>query len=547
MKKILVFSIFAFVIMLPFARIGFALYPSTDPWPMYRYDLAHSGTTTSDPPSDSSSPWTYYVSAGGLTVVATPLVVDGRVIFQVTDRAIAVDETNGVELWKYQASGWLTAPTYADGKVFLGSGVSDNAGGVVCLNVSTGEDIWSKDLSTNYVKGAPLVKDGVVYIGVTGNYTYAYEAATGHYKWGYATDGPVYSSPASDGNILFFGSDNGTLYALNVSGPTPVQMWNFTANGAIRSTPSINDDRIFFGSDNNRLYAVNETTGELIWTWQTGNPSAKIQNGVAVANSIVYVTSGDMPKVYALYADAAPGNYTDPDQAISYWTRDVSSDDVGNLNEPVYANGKVVVTSVSGGNHQGLYVLDADVGNVIWKQIRGYWSSMGSAVVADGRVWYSLYYGDPAYSLNLNCIGAAFPPTIYQYGVNADGQTFDVTMETNSTITSFNTASLQTNGTISFKAQGIGTTNMCNITLPMNMLDGDYSVYVDGLIIDPAQPVNNGTHTWLYFTYNTTFQHTIEIVGSTYIPELQPIAIAPIMAAVLLIAYLRTRKIPKLR
>jgi outer membrane protein assembly factor BamB len=548
MKKLLIFPIIAFVIMLSFTPTGFALYASTDPWSMYRHDIAHSGVTPSNAPSSSNNNtrWVYTVSAGGLSIVATPLIFDGRVIFQVTDRVFAVDETNGIQLWSYQATGWLTAPTYADGRVFVGSGITDYNGGLICINASTGAEIWKKDLTTNYVKGTPLVSKGIVYAGVAGNYTYAFEAATGHFKWQYKTDGPVYSSPAADGDIVFFGSDKGTLYALNVSGPMPVQTWNFTANGAIRSPPSINGDRVFFGSDNNKLYAINKTTGKLIWTWATATPSAKIQNGVSVANNIVYVTSMDVAKVYALYADAAPGNYTDPDFAISYWTKDLSSDGVGGLNEPVYAGGKIIVTG-TGGSASHLYALDADVGNILWIHRRGWWSAVGSAVVADGRVWYSVYYSDPSYNLLLYCLGPTFPPTTYSYTVNAGGHSFNVEMETNSTITDFSTANLETQGKISFKAKGIGTTGMCNITLPMDMIDGLYNVTVDGgQPIYSAPTMNNGTHAWLYFTYNTTSQHTIVISGSTFVPEFQPITIAPMMAAILFMVLLKSKKIAKL-
>lgn len=84
-------------------------------------------------------------------------------------------------------------------------------------------------------------------------------------------------------------------------------------------------------------------------------------------------------------------------------------------------------------------------------------------------------------SYTLYCIGdTPFPPTAYHYTVNAGGQSFDVTMWTNSTITDFNTANLETQGKISFKAKGIGTTGMCNITLPMDMIDGTCFVTVDG-------------------------------------------------------------------
>lgn len=182
---------------------------------------------------------------GSLSIKSTPVIVDGRVILNVLDQAFALDETNGIQLWKHQATGWLTPPSYADGRVFFG--LSDNAGGVICLNASTGEEIWKQDASPYFVKGSPLVHKGIVYAGLTDNNTRAFNATNGHHEWGYKTDGPVYSSPAADGDILFFGSDDTKLYALDVSGATPVSLWNFTANGAIRSTPTIDSGRIFLG------------------------------------------------------------------------------------------------------------------------------------------------------------------------------------------------------------------------------------------------------------------------------------------------------------
>jgi len=545
MKKAFIISTFVFATILMLVSRGFALYPSTTPWTTYRYDAAHSGATPSDAPnnipSNTSLLWAWGTSAGGLVVKSTPIIVDGRVISQANDLVFAVDETTGVELWRHQTNGMLTASTFADGRVFFG--LSDNAGGVICINASTGEEIWKQDTSPNFVKGSPLVNRGIVYVGTTDNYTRAFDAALGHYKWGYKTDGPVYSSPAADGDILFFGSDDAKLYALNVSGSTPVSLWNFTANGAIRSTPAIDGDRVFFGSDNNKLYAVNKTTGELIWSWATSTTSAKIQNGVAVANNIVYVTSGDIAKIYALRADVAPGNYTETDFEIRYWTKDSSSDyGVGGFNEPVYASGKIIVTS-TGGAPARLYALNADVGNTLWYRIVNWWPSLGNAVVADGRVWFNAHWWDPA-SYTLYCIGDPFPPVTCHYAIDAGGTSFDVTLETNSTVTDFDTADLETQGKIRFDVAGIGTTGMCNITLPDDMLSGELNVTIDGgppLYSEP--PLSNGTHTSLYFAYNHTIPHTIEITGTVYIPEFPTVMFAPLIVAIFVAVLLKTKRL----
>jgi outer membrane protein assembly factor BamB len=544
MKKILIVSIIVVVIMFSFACRGFALYPSDTPWTMYRYNAAHTGATISDVPNNNNTLWTWPFSTSGITQTTTPLIVDGRVIFRVREWTFAVDETTGVELWRHQTNGWmLTDPTYADGRVFFGE--AEGNGGVVCVNASTGAEIWKQDASPYFVKGSPLVHQGAVYIGVTDNNTYAFEAATGVLKWAYQTDGPVNSAPAADGDILFLGSSDGKLYALNVSGPTPISLWNFTANGAIQSTPAIDGDRVFFGSDNQMLYTLNETTGELIWTFAITDPvGVKIRNGVAIANNVVYVTSADTRKIYALNANVAPGNYTDMGiSVIRKWTSELSN----GLNEPVYAGGKIIVTC-TGGDPAMLYALDAATGITLWNRGSNWWPAFGNAVVADGRVWFNAYWWEPG-SFTLYCIGDPFPPSTAHYIVNADGQSFDVALETNATIKNFNTTALETEGKISFNVQGIGTTGMCNITIPNTMLDGEYNVTIDGeQTLFLAAPLDDGNRTSLYFTYNITAPHTIEITGTIFVPEFQPMIIAPLILALsLVIVLLKPKRIARLR
>jgi len=533
MKKVTILSVFAFVTLLSIAPMGFALYSSVTPWSMYRHDVAHSGLTSSDVPNNNNTLWTCGVSAIGWNTESTPLIVEGRVIFQVYNLVVAADETTGVELWRHQASGLPTAPTYADGRVFLG--VMSDAGGLICIDAFTGGELWKQDLSPSFVMGSPLVSDGMVYVGVTGNYTYAFDAAGG-YKWGYKTDGPVYSSPAADGDLLFFGSDDTKLYALDISGSAPVSLWNFTANGAIRSSPTVAGGMVFFGSDNHTLYALNETTGKLVWSWATTNAAVKFRNSVSVANNRVFLTSTDAGRIYALRADVASGNYTETDLVIRNWTKDVPG--VGGFREPVYAGGKIVVTSTA----SSFYVLNANTGTTLWYRRSNWYPSYGPAIVADGRIWFSMYWGADTYLLNLYCIGSPFPPTTCLYAVNAGGTSFDVALETNSTVTNFNTANLVTQGKISFNVAGIGTTGMCNITIPNDMLSGVFNVTVDG-----AQPLysapllNNGTHTSLYFTYNST-SHAIQIAGTTFIPEFPTVTVLPLLITTFLVTLAQLKK-----
>jgi hypothetical protein len=232
----------------------------------------------------------------------------------------------------------------------------------------------------------------------------------------------------------------------------------------------------------------------------------------------------------ALRADVAPGNYTETDLAIRNWTKEVPG--VGGWREPIYAGGKIVVTSTG----SSFYVMDANTGTTLWNRQSNWYPGYGQAIVADGRLWFSMFWSDPSYTLNLFCLGSAFPLITYHYTVDAGGSSFHVSIEANSTLQAFSTTNLTTQGKIGFTVAGIfNTTGVCNITLPDQMVSGPFNITVGGeQPLYVAQPTSNGTHTSLYFTYNqTTTPQAVEITGTTFIPEFQVTFTLPMLLTAL--------------
>ena len=61
---------------------------------------------------------------------------------------------------------------------------------------------------------SPAVADGKVYFGLDNGYVYALDAYTGSLIWDCRTVGAVQSSPAISNGLLFVGSNDGYLYAI---------------------------------------------------------------------------------------------------------------------------------------------------------------------------------------------------------------------------------------------------------------------------------------------------------------------------------------------
>lgn len=526
-----------FIATLSLTSAASAVYRTTTPWPMYRYDAKHTAATTSTAPGNNMTLWHYPIAVGGgYSRQSIPLVVNGMVIFHDGNYAHAVDETTGVELWKseFLAGGYgglWPGSTYADGSVYFAS--SDyiyGQGKVFCVNASTGGTIWTYDATPGRVESGITVNDGVVYFGTLNNYTYALNATNSYFLWRYKTNGSVYSSPAVDGDLVCVGSDDGKVYAMNISGSTAISKWNFTADGAVRSPVTIYGNNVFFGSNNATFFAVEKETGNLIWSYHLTS-GGTIDKGVAIANNVIYLAQSlGSWRIYALRTDTAPGNYTETDPEPRLWMKEMGQGT--GLTEPTVADGKVFF-----GSGNTLYALDAATSAAVWTNT--FSGNPSSPIVADGKVFVTV-----TSNLGLYCFGDPFPPVTNNYEVNAGGQSFDVPIVTNSTISNFNTTALETEGKISFGVAGINeTTGMCNITIPNNMLDGEFDLTVDGgQPLYSATPLNNGTHTSLYFTYNNTIPHTVEITGTTFIPEFPIIPIAPVLITTLFMTLVQLKR-----
>ena len=168
---------------------------------------------------------------------------------------------------------------------------------------------------------------------------YALKAVTGAVKWSYTTGGPVVSSPAVAGGVVYIGSDDGNVYALNATtgarrGPTPPSAPCFVARRGQRGR--------LVGSDDGKVTRSTRPPGLSCWTYTTGSsssrrppwptgsstsaprtatctrstprpgpgcgptPPAVIGASPAVANGVVYIGSRT-DKVYALNAATGPG------------------------------------------------------------------------------------------------------------------------------------------------------------------------------------------------------------------------------------------------
>ncbi|MGC1300590.1 MAG: PQQ-binding-like beta-propeller repeat protein [Alloacidobacterium sp.] len=155
---------------------------------------------------------------------------------------------------------------------------------------------WSNS-THSFATDTPIVANGVVYFGSWDGNVYALNASTGAKLWSYTTGAPVFAALAVANGVAYIGSSNGIVYALNAS--TGAKLWSFaTGNESQLDSPAVANGVVYIGSLDDNVYALNASTGAKLWSYTTG---ASVNSSPALGNGVVYIGSDD-DNLYALNA-----------------------------------------------------------------------------------------------------------------------------------------------------------------------------------------------------------------------------------------------------
>ena len=109
---------------------------------------------------------------------------------------------------------------------------------------------------------------------------------------------------ASVDSVWYGSSADDSVHCLELS--SGKLTWRYTADGPIRFAPIIADDQVFFGSDDGQVYAVERKTGKLRWKKRLRDDQRILGNGrvisrwpirsrLALADQTLYVSAGLFP------------------------------------------------------------------------------------------------------------------------------------------------------------------------------------------------------------------------------------------------------------
>lgn len=219
------------------------------------------------------------------------------------------------------------------------------------------------------VISSPVVAGGVVYVGSGDGSLRALDRRTGATRWSFDAGSPVTSSPAVAAGLVFFGTRDGRFHAVDVAtgsrrwafatGPDAPWPWGHESGDVYTSSPAYAEGALVFGAGDGNVYALDAASGRERWRARTGG---RVRSSPAVANGAVFVGSAD-GRVYSF--DLATG--------AERWRFDtegtrLESGKFGFDRRTVQSSPAVAAGTVFVGARDGLlYAIDAATGRERWR------------------------------------------------------------------------------------------------------------------------------------------------------------------------------------
>jgi len=230
-------------------------------------------------------------------------------------------------------------------------------GYMYAINRLTGLHVWREALGGPSAS-SPLLSGGKVYVGagLPENKLKVFDAFSGALLGSFPAPQPVDSAPAAYGQNVYFGANDGGVYAIDmVSLQAPAGWTPYPSAGSFRMNVVAAADGIIYalpGHDDKKLYLVNAVTGNEIAksvaleeknSWETFSSPAVGHGRVYFAGAI-----GDTG------FESAGDNYlsaVDTETLVSVWGSSVSLgaiSNMGSLSSPVMANDFIYTGTVDG-------------------------------------------------------------------------------------------------------------------------------------------------------------------------------------------------------
>lgn len=210
-------------------------------------------------------------------------------------RLYALSAVDGTDFWTdpFPTGNYIFASPAFDpqtGYVFIPS----YDGILYAINAADGKEVWRQFVGPT--RATPAVYDGIVYTAHTSSFLNAFEVETGHPRGSISLGLGIASSPAVvdfNGEPLVIGASlqSRILRAVrHVNNKTSfLELWQKTFDEGIYSSPAVANGIVYVGTNDSNLYALDLSTGDVLQTITFGKT---VQVSPAIVGNTLLAAAG---------------------------------------------------------------------------------------------------------------------------------------------------------------------------------------------------------------------------------------------------------------
>jgi outer membrane protein assembly factor BamB len=320
---------------------------------------------------------------------AVPVIAGGTIYLGDLDGTFhALDLETGATRWSFkaEAAGFPSAAAVSLDAALPLVVVGDDMGVVRGFDPATGKVVWDYE-TDGEISGGPTIlpaADGTparVLVGSQDASLACLALADGAVAWKHSIADQIRCSPTVvEGHVLIAGCD-GKLHVIDAA--TGTETAAVPIDGPTGTTPAAADGRVYFGTEGGTFFGIDVGAGAVAWKTAPAANAQAYRSSAAIANGVAIVgTRGKAVEAFSL-TDGARG-----------WRRGMRGRvDASPIVLPLAEGGglAVVVADAAG----RIAVLDAATGEPGWEYDAGGGFSAGAAAAAgrvvlasdDGTVW----------------------------------------------------------------------------------------------------------------------------------------------------------------
>ena len=358
-----------------------------DAWPLARGSASGSGRSAMPLSLPLAEHWhrSFEKTAFG----AVPVIAGGTIYLGDLDGTFhALDLETGATRWSFEAeaAGFPSAAAVSLDPALPFVIVGDDTGVVRSFDRATGKVLWDYE-TDGEISGGPTIlpaADGLparVLVGSQDASLACLALADGAIVWKHSIADQIRCSPTVvEGHVLIAGCD-GKLHVIDAA--IGAETAAVPIDGPTGTTPATASGRIYFGTEGGAFFAIDVEAGAVVWKMRPAANAQAYRSSAAIADGLAIVgTRGNGVEAFTL-ADGARG-----------WRRGMRGRvDASPVVVPLADGGRpaAVVADAAG----RIAVLDAATGEPAWEFDAGGGFSAGAAVAAgrmvlasdDGTVW----------------------------------------------------------------------------------------------------------------------------------------------------------------